>query len=580
MFTVGSLFSGIGGIELGLQWAGISPVIWHVEINEHCQSVLKKHFPGAKLYADVKNVGKRNLDPVDLICGGYPCFPAGTLIDCPSGPRPIESLEVGDLVETHKHRYRQVVQTMSRDDAQIFEIRVLGGAPVQTTAEHPFLTLRANGPEWIRVVDLKRGDLIAQQLTGAAVSLSVPEYKPCSLPEFWRFVGRYLGDGWILDGKRTSKVPKGKRGSRVNSRVNKVIICSAHSESETVINLIRSCGFHCTVSKERTVTKHTISSKELVNFLRAFGRYAHGKFLPGWVYTLPADCLRELWEGYIDADGWKASKFEQVKKLAQSMARVGRIVFNRPILTYCHPTKSHTVIEGRTVQQRNQYQIRRMHATKHYGYLDDRYCWVPVRSVTDTGTTAKVFNIGVEDDESYISDSFAVHNCQELSGASAKKGPGLLGERSGLWFEYSRIISELRPRWVVIENVRSGANRWVDEVEEGLAKHRYESLPIPISAFDVGAPHLRQRVFIIARNVDADGNVKPMVQKYEKMARLQESPRDLSCWSRPPRIRVADGISKKMAAYGNAVVPQCAEVIGNIIKEIEKENDTNTLWKR
>ena len=86
--------------------------------------------------------------------------------------------------------------------------------------------------------------------------------------------------------------------------------------------------------------------------------------------------------------------------------------------------------------------------------------------------------------------------CQDISGAG--KGAGLAGARSGLWYEFARIIEEARPAWVVVENVASGAKRWVDAVRGDLGKLGYETLPVPVAASDVGAPHLRRRIFIIA----------------------------------------------------------------------------------
>lgn len=89
--------------------------------------------------------------------------------------------------------------------------------------------------------------------------------------------------------------------------------------------------------------------------------------------------------------------------------------------------------------------------------------------------------------------------CQDIS--SAGKGEGLSGARSGLWFEFARIISEFEPKWVVVENVASGAKRWVDAVVSDLGQRGYEVLPVPIAAEDVGAPHRRQRIFLVARRV-------------------------------------------------------------------------------
>ncbi len=71
---LGSLFSGIGGFELGLERAipGLETV-WQVEQVEFCQKVLKKHWPNAKIYDDVRNINKNNVEPVDILCGGFPC---------------------------------------------------------------------------------------------------------------------------------------------------------------------------------------------------------------------------------------------------------------------------------------------------------------------------------------------------------------------------------------------------------------------------------------------------------------------------------------------------------------------------
>lgn len=70
--TFGSLFAGIGGMDLGLERAGFE-CRWQVEIDPFCQKILTKHWPGVPKYGDIREVRGSELEPVDLIAGGFPC---------------------------------------------------------------------------------------------------------------------------------------------------------------------------------------------------------------------------------------------------------------------------------------------------------------------------------------------------------------------------------------------------------------------------------------------------------------------------------------------------------------------------
>lgn len=197
--------------------------------------------------------------------------------------------------------------------------------------------------------------------------------------------------------------------------------------------------------------------------------------------------------------------------------------------------------------------------------------------------------------------------CQDVS--SAGNRAGLSGHRSGLWFEFARIVAELGPRWVIVENVSSGARLWVDSVRGQLERLGYETLPIPLSAQDVGAPHIRGRIFIIAHSdgepiriepkriaakreaVQGQGQAKSLDNGENGIAshsqptstinaqtpRLPKLAGIAPTWPAPPDLcGVVNGVSGKLdrdrnRALGNAVVPQCAEVIGWIVRELANE---------
>ncbi|MEM1183679.1 MAG: DNA cytosine methyltransferase [Planctomycetota bacterium] len=86
--------------------------------------------------------------------------------------------------------------------------------------------------------------------------------------------------------------------------------------------------------------------------------------------------------------------------------------------------------------------------------------------------------------------------CQDIS--TAGKGAGIEGERSGLWREFYRLIRDARPRWAIAENVPALRNRGADRVLGDLEGCGYTCTPLVVGARHVGAPHRRDRVFIVA----------------------------------------------------------------------------------
>lgn len=71
--SVGSLFSGIGGIELGFERTGKFETKWFVECEPFAQAVLRKHWPSVPIYGDIRQINFKELEPVDVLTGGFPC---------------------------------------------------------------------------------------------------------------------------------------------------------------------------------------------------------------------------------------------------------------------------------------------------------------------------------------------------------------------------------------------------------------------------------------------------------------------------------------------------------------------------
>lgn len=172
--------------------------------------------------------------------------------------------------------------------------------------------------------------------------------------------------------------------------------------------------------------------------------------------------------------------------------------------------------------------------------------------------------------------------CQDISFAG--RGAGLEGARSGLWYEFHRLIKEIKPRYAIIENVSALRSRGLDEVLRGISEVGYDAEWHCIPASAVGAPHQRDRVWIVAyrsgtraerlvTTVDL-GKAGPWGWRGEEDLReVYNAPeRCGSSWPKPIIRRVDDGVSGRMdrlKQVGNAVVPQIPEIIGRRIMEVE-----------
>jgi len=189
--------------------------------------------------------------------------------------------------------------------------------------------------------------------------------------------------------------------------------------------------------------------------------------------------------------------------------------------------------------------------------------------------------------------------CQDISSAGLRAG--LAGKRSGLWYEYSRIIGVLRPRFVIVENVADLLIRGADTVLGDLSSLGYDAEWHVIPASALGAPHKRDRVWFVAwdanrsnersqraicsqqcanaRRVcadvsDADNQGEPDVPVNGQSRRgMPELARRHGWWSAEPDVgRVANGVPSRvdrLRCLGNAVVPQVVEVIGRAILDAE-----------
>ena len=168
--------------------------------------------------------------------------------------------------------------------------------------------------------------------------------------------------------------------------------------------------------------------------------------------------------------------------------------------------------------------------------------------------------------------------CQDISRAGGQVG--LDGERSGLWSEIARLVGELRPSLVIVENVAALLDNGMGRVLGDLSDLGYDAEWSTVSACSVGLPHVRQRVFIVAYPDSIDGRARlrdtvaradgalPPIDSFEG-ARTRSRAR----LANPSALyRGADGVPngpQRNRAIGNAIVPIIPELIGRAIMSLE-----------
>lgn len=169
--------------------------------------------------------------------------------------------------------------------------------------------------------------------------------------------------------------------------------------------------------------------------------------------------------------------------------------------------------------------------------------------------------------------------CQDLSYAGKRAGLG--GERSGLFWELMRIVRLVRPGYVILENVpgllTADNGEAMGSVLGALAESGYDAEWDCIPAAAVGAPHRRDRIFILANSNQIGWENVPEFVSFTKKSRFEPWLYFKQGWpvrSEPGVVALVDGVPDRvdrLAGYGNAVVSQVAEVVGNRLVEIIRE---------
>lgn len=517
-------FAGYGSQSIALQNINADfEIVGISEIDKYAiQGYYALHDNSIPNFGDISKINPKDLPQFDLFTYSFPCFIRDTKVLTYKGYKNIQDVEVGDYVLTHTNTYQKVTKTMNKLGWNIYELNTMSSEPLYVTEEHPIYVRKKlykwdndtkrkvryfEAPEWVQVKDLSKDYYV-----GIAINQEekLPSWKGVlyswrnnnrtvksdrisphlDKPEFWWLIGRYLGDGW-----------RRSQGG--------IVICCAFNEENEIIERLNILNFNYSIVKERTVNKIHIAFKEIGEFVSQFGNGAYNKHLTSDIFNLPPYLLRCLIDGYKSADGYYTRDgFNKITTISPDLAYgIGQCIakaYHRPYSIYKYIRPNTCVIENRVVNQKDSYEImwKDNIGKQDKAFYEDGIIWCPINSVKLTDRVEQVYNLEVENSNSYTANNLSVHNCQDVSISGHQKGLVKGKTRSGLLYECEKIIEHCKPKYLLLENVKNlVGKKFIDDFQEWL---KYlESLGYTnywkiLSASDYGIAQKRERVFCVS----------------------------------------------------------------------------------
>ncbi len=378
------------------------------------------------------------------------CFTKGTMIHAMSEFKPIEEIQVDDNVLTHNGKYKRVYHTQVRPYAgNVYKIFTYGNPnePVEVTEEHPFLCARRQREnernnkwkiEWVAAKDLQHFDYLATPRIKVTQIKKFIEVKTTfrkekiavkipSTKEFFRLVGYYLAEG-STDREHYLSFSFGEHEKNYIADVKQLL--------KKLFGIEKT--YESWHKKNHGISIVVSSTKLARIFEQLFGKGSSNKQIPHWMMLEDHEKQKQLILGLFRGDGnyynkktktrgWLKEVF-RISTTSQKLAKQTKDVLLRiGIAAFVnardrkHEGRKTTYTVGITGEYLNLFgkivgiKIREKLNKKKRAtmfYVDANYLYAPIRKVKKKFVkNMPVYNFSVQDDESYVANGAAVHNC-------------------------------------------------------------------------------------------------------------------------------------------------------------------------
>lgn len=361
----------------------------------------------------------------------HPCFIGETLVNTEQGYKQIKDIQVGEKVLSHDGKYHEVLETMISESDDLYELKTGACEKIIGTGNHPFYTRKKIGwnyktktveytePEWKNLKDLTLEDRIGIPVNNNSI---IPKYEGLNHlmdnKDFWWFIGRYIGDGWCTCGKYNS--------NGYNKLDRRVILCCDRTDEQELIDIKNKINniFNYSVSISKSTYNIRIKDNEILyNFLQLFGKYADKKHLTKMIIDLPPDLLKSFLDGYFSADGYFNKKLNLQtfitvsENLAYDLMQCIYKVYKKSCYMYIRQAHE-SMCEGRKIFTKKAYECG---FTPHYrkknkgkSFYEYGYMWVKVSSLIKNNNQMNVYNLAVNETNTYNVYNHIVHNCGNI----------------------------------------------------------------------------------------------------------------------------------------------------------------------
>ena len=585
-----SLFSGAGGDTTGLEHAGLSVIAFSENnkdaIQTHLQMFPHSVWLGKDVKGDISKISDEEFEEysgkIKVIFSGFPCFTRGTFILTNNGYKCIEDICLSDKLLTHTNKFQSIVNLQSKlYTGDLYTIKIkYHHRPIQCTSEHPFYvrtkirewnnitrryTISFTDPEWKHAKDLTLHDYFGMVVN---TSQNIPEFQyeksinksktvietvNIETEDEWFMLGYFVGDGWI------------EEGTKQDGRLKHTIRFAINNKDEEYVGGRLRNVLPITDKKVDTGSckKFGCSSLKWYTILKEFGKYAHGKRIPEWVQDAPKEMIQEFIDGYMCADGTihkngshriSTVSYDLAFGLQRLYLKLGHIFgINKTI------RPKTTVIEGRTVNQRDTYTVygHILQKSRHTSFIEEGYAWLaPVTIQYGHVETTPVYNFEVERDNSYIVENTIVHNCQGFSNAGKKD---VNDPRNKMFYQFLRAVRIIQPEWFIGENVAGLLTKKTDDKESSVIdviqkefqEIGYQLVYKVYDTSSVGVPQSRKRLIIVGNRVSIPYELPSFNLPKQGVLQIAEQSLEdaIECTLNPPPECILT-LTKKLEPFG------------------------------